>query len=176
MSWLVEKIRRRERIEKEPTEPLFESMDDKLPLFLQAATLDSLHDIWRLNSEKLIYRLGVVMGHKLRAELGERLDMEEVGTWEAVVEETPRLLETFSTKVEIPKVAKLYARIEREGCPCKKMTFSLDFCPQDVLIDGMIAGFAQRSLGDDSISCKYKACGRTSEEGLCVHELKIKEK
>lgn len=175
VDWLVSRIRRKERIEEEPEESLFESVKDTVPLFLQATILDSLHDLWRFNSPKLIYRLGVVMGHKLRVELGEKLHLEEVGTWEKAVAQVPALLYLFSSKVTITKVSKLYARIEREGCPCMKMIFSLDYCPQDTLIDGMMAGFAQRDLDDDRIYCTHTLCGKRDPGGLCVHELKIKE-
>ncbi len=175
ISWLVKKIRAREAIEAKPELPLFESLDEKVPLFLEATLLDSLHDMWRLNSEKLIYRLGVIMGHKLRVELSDKLEMEDVGTWEAAVEQVPRMLAPISTKVSVTKVSRLYARFEREGCPCRRMGFSLDYCPYDVLVDGMMAGFVQRSLGDDRIYCRRAACARESEEGVCVHELMIKE-
>jgi len=172
---IIEKIRKRQRVEEESKEPLFEDVKDTMPLFLTAALLDSLHDIWRLNSRRLIYRLGVLMGHKLRVELGEKLELEEVGTWEGTVKQVAGMLELFSSKVTIAKVSRLYARIEREGCPCTRMRFSLDFCPQDRLIDGVIAGFAQRTLDDDRILCKYRTCGKEDPKGLCIHELRIKE-
>lgn len=176
ISWLVEKIRRGERIEEAAKEPLFEEVADGIPLFLQAAMLDSLHDMWRLNSQKLIYRLGVIMGHKLRVELGEKLDLEEVGTWEATIEQVRRMLELFSDKATVGRVSRLYARFETEGCPCKKMTFALEYCPQDVLIEGIMAGFAQQTLDDPRIFCKHKLCvKRHPDKEVCVHELRIKE-
>ncbi len=171
----MDKIRRRERIEKPAKEPLFNDLEDTIPLFFHAAMLDSLHDMWRMNAPELLSRLGVLMGHKLRVELGDKMDIEEVGTWEAAVEQVPIMLEFFSDRVEVAKISKLYARIEREGCPCMVMQFSMDYCPQDMVIDGMISGFVQRTLDRDDVECSHKYCGKDKEDGLCVHELKIKE-
>lgn len=175
LGWLVDKIRKREAIEGKAEKPLFESIDDKLPLFIQAALLDGLHDIWRLNSEKMIYRLGVIMGHKLRVELGEKMGLEDVGSWEACVVQVVKMLELFSSRVSMGKVTKLYARFEREGCACKRMDFSITYCPQDTLICGMMAGFAQRAMDDERIYCTNVTCGKVGEQGLCVHDLRIKE-
>ncbi len=175
MGWLVDKIRKGESIEEVPEEPLFHDIEDKLPLFLEASILDSLHDMWRLNSRKLIYRLGVIAGHKLRVELGEKLGLEDVGTWEATVEQVGSMLELFSEKVTVAKVSKLYARFEVEGCPCRRMTFSLDYCPHDIITEGIMAGFAQRTLDDERIYCDHKSCvKRHPEKGICIHELRIK--
>lgn len=176
MSWLVDKIRRGERIEDTVSEPLFDSVQDTLPLFLHTTLLDSLHDIWRLNSEKLIYRLGVIMGHKLRVELGERLKLEEVGSWEAALEQVKKMLELFVDEVQLTKVARLYARFEGRGCPCGRMNFTLDYCPQDVLIVGTMVGFAQRTLDDPKIFGKHRTCCNEENEELCVYELQIEEK
>jgi hypothetical protein len=176
MRWLVDKIRKGERIEDEVSEPLFDNVQDMLPLFLHTTLLDSLHDMWRLNSEKLIYRLGVIMGHKLRVELGERLDLEEVGSWEAAVEQVKKMLELLVEDVELTKVARLYAKFEGRGCPCGKMNFTLDYCPQDMLIVGIMVGFAQRTLDDPNIFGNCRTCCNEEGEELCVYELQIKEK
>jgi hypothetical protein len=176
INWLVEKIRRGERIEEPMSEPLFDSESDTLPLFLHAALLDGLHDIWRLNSQKLIYRLGVIMGHKLRVELGEKLGLTDVGSWEGAVEQVGEMLELFCDDVTIAKVSRLYARFEVRGCPCSRMNFALKYCPEDVLIEGIMAGFAQRITDDNRVYCRHKQCVRREEGGeICVHELRIKE-
>ncbi len=175
LSWLVERIRKRQPIERKAEKPLFDSIDDKLPLFIQAALLDALHDIWRLNSEKMIYRLGVIMGHKLRVELGEKMQLEEPKGWEDCVGQVCKMLELFSHKVSLGKVTRLYALFETEGCPCKRMSFAIGYCPQDALISGMMAGFAQQAMNDDRIYCTRGVCGRAAEKGLCVHELRVKE-
>lgn len=175
MSWLVEKIRKGERIEEAVNKPLFSSTEDGIPLFLQTVLLDSLHDMWRLNSEKLIYRLGVIMGHKLRVELGERLELEEVGSWEGAVEQVKSVLELFIDEVAVVKVSRLYARFEGRGCPCTRMNFTLDYCPQDLLIVGIMVGFAQRTLDDPKIYGKNRICGADEDEEFCVYELMIKE-
>jgi hypothetical protein len=176
MSWLVDKIRKGERIEDDVSEPLFENVQDAIPLFLHTTLLDSLHDMWRLNSEKLIYRLGVIMGHKLRVELGERLDLEEVGSWEAAIEQVKKMLEILVEGVEVTKVARLFARFEGRGCPCRKMNFTLDYCPQDMLIVGIMVGFAQRTLDDPNIFGNLRTCCNEENEELCVYELQIQEK
>ncbi len=175
IKWIVEKIRRGEKIDREPTEPLFNSMDDAVPLFLQAALLDSLHDMWRLNSPNLLYRLGVLMGQKLRVELGEKLRMEDVGTWEATVEQVRKVLELIAKKATVTKLTRLYARFETEGCPCSRMSFALDYCPQDILIEGIIAGFAQSMLDNPRVSGRHRYCVRRDDKGVCVHELQIEE-
>jgi len=175
LAWLIEKIRKREAIEGKAEKPLFESIDDKLPLFIHAALLDGLHDIWRLNSEKMVYRLGVIMGHKLRVELGEKMGLEDVGSWEACVGQVSKMLELFSSRVSLGKVTRAYARFEREGCACKKMSFSIAYCPQDTLICGIMAGFAQRAMDNEKIYCNNISCGKAAEQALCVHDLRIKE-
>ena len=175
LGWIVDRIRRGEKLDETPKEPLFDSEKDTLPLFLQAALLDSLHDIWRLNSERLLYRLGVIMGQKLRVELGEKLGIEEVGTWEATVEQVRKVLELLADKVTIARMSRLYARFETVGCPCSKMTFALDYCPQDVLIEGIIAGFAQSMLDNPRVLGKHKYCVKRDGKGICAYELQIKE-
>ncbi len=175
IDWLVDKIRKREKIEKPMVKPLFQDLEDQMPLFLHAALLDGLHDMWRLNGPKLIYRLGVLMGHKLRVELAEKMKLEDVGTWEAAVEQLPALLDLFSDRVEIVKVTRAYARIERSGCQCMKMDLAVDYCPHDTLICGIIAGFVQHTLKIDNVECKLKACGREYEEALCIHEVQMKD-
>jgi hypothetical protein len=175
IKWIVEKIRRGEKIDQTPTEPLFDNMDDTVPLFLQAALLDSLHDIWRLNSQNLLYRLGILMGQKLKVELGEKLRMEDVGTWEATVEQVRKVLELIAEKATVTKLTRLYARFETEGCPCSRMSFALDYCPQDILIEGIIAGFAQSMLDNPRVSGRHRYCVRRDDKGVCVHELQIEE-
>ena len=175
IDWLVKRIISRKPIEEKPKEPLFSSLEESVPLFFQAAMLDSLHDMWRLNSKRLIYRLGVIMGQKMLVELGEKLGFDQPETWDETVQQLEQVLKLFSSKVSVTKTTRIYARFEREGCPCRSMSFALDYCPMDLVIDGIMAGYALQALDDERIYCRHTSCGRKSEDGLCVHELRIKE-
>ncbi len=175
LDWIVKRIISKKPIEEKPQEPLFDNLDETVPLFLQAAMLDSLHDIWRLNSKRLLYRLGVIMGQKLLVELGEKMGLDQPESWDETIEQLQEVLKLFSSNVSVTKTTRIYARFEREGCPCRSMSFALDYCPMDLVIDGIMAGYALQALGDDRIYCRHTSCGRKSEDGLCVHELRIKE-
>ena len=94
----------------------------------------------------------------------------------AATEQVRKMLELFHDKVEVTKVTRLYARYEGEGCPCTKMKFTLDYCPQDVLIVGTMVGFAQRTLDNSDIFGDHKTCARSDEDkNVCVYELRKKE-